>query len=177
LRQQLNALQGWVENAKFSEQERLVYELGMKTGNDTKAIAHELGTSSGHVGVVRKRYRARHTSRVSCSRPCTSSKPCRSGGRAAPLPWQGWTWMGWRPTEGDLRPLRARLICIRSSALRCSRTVACSVCKELRYATLLCRVRSTRLRAPLWRLAGIGVSAACRAGCPRRPLHNQPCSA
>jgi hypothetical protein len=57
LRQQSNALQGWVERARFSEQERRVYELDKLMSEDTEAIAHELGISGGHVRVVRKNYR------------------------------------------------------------------------------------------------------------------------
>jgi hypothetical protein len=51
----------------------------------------------------------RRTSRAFCSRPCTNSKPCRSGGRAGPLPWQGWTWTDWRATEGGPAPLTRRV--------------------------------------------------------------------
>jgi len=57
LRQKLNALEGWVEQAGFSEQERRVYELDLQTSGDTEAIARELGRSKGHVRVVRKNYR------------------------------------------------------------------------------------------------------------------------
>jgi hypothetical protein len=57
LRQQLSALQGWIERAGFSEQEQRVYELDMRMGEDAQAIARELGKSDGHVRVVRKNYR------------------------------------------------------------------------------------------------------------------------
>jgi len=57
LRQQLNELQGWVESARFSEQEKRVYELDLRMDEDTQAVARELGISDGHVRVVRKNYR------------------------------------------------------------------------------------------------------------------------
>jgi hypothetical protein len=57
LRQQLNALQGWIERAGFSEQEQRVYELDRRMDEDTQAIARVLGRSDGHVRVVRKNYR------------------------------------------------------------------------------------------------------------------------
>ena len=57
MRQQLNAMQGWIERAGFSEQEQQVYELDMRLEEDTQAIARELGKSDGHVRVVRKNYR------------------------------------------------------------------------------------------------------------------------
>jgi hypothetical protein len=57
LRQQLNVLQSWIEQACFSEQEQRVYELDMKMSENTEVIAQKLGISSGHVRVVRKNYR------------------------------------------------------------------------------------------------------------------------
>jgi DNA-directed RNA polymerase specialized sigma subunit len=56
LRQQLQALPGWIESAKFSEQEQLVYELDKELDEDTQTIARELGISREQVRVVRKNY-------------------------------------------------------------------------------------------------------------------------
>jgi hypothetical protein len=57
LRQELNALRGWVEKAGFSEDEARVYELDMQTDHDTELIAQELGKASSTVRQHRKRYR------------------------------------------------------------------------------------------------------------------------
>jgi DNA-binding NarL/FixJ family response regulator len=57
VRQQLNALPGWVEKAKLSEQERRVYELDMRTDHNTQVIASELQLDQDTVRQYRKRYR------------------------------------------------------------------------------------------------------------------------
>ncbi len=56
LQQELNALKGWVEQAKFSEDEARVYMLDMQTNFDTKFIAQELGKDPSTVRQHRKRY-------------------------------------------------------------------------------------------------------------------------
>lgn len=57
LKQQLNALQRWVENARLSEQQMQVYELDMQLAHDTAAIARRLGIPKNQVLQVRKNYR------------------------------------------------------------------------------------------------------------------------
>jgi hypothetical protein len=57
LRQDMNRLRGWVRSARFSEREAQVYELDMKTNEDTNLIARKLDTTSGNVRALRKRYR------------------------------------------------------------------------------------------------------------------------
>ena len=57
LRQELNALKGWVEKAGFSEDEARVYALDMQTDHNTELIAQELGKASSTVRQHRKRYR------------------------------------------------------------------------------------------------------------------------
>jgi hypothetical protein len=57
LQQELNALKGWVEKAKFSEREAQVYELDMRTDHNTAIIARELGIGEDTVRQYRMRYR------------------------------------------------------------------------------------------------------------------------
>ena len=56
-RQQLGALEDWVEKAEFSKREAQVYELDMMTGRNTKAIAQKLQITDGQVRHHRKGYR------------------------------------------------------------------------------------------------------------------------
>jgi hypothetical protein len=56
LRQELDQLGGWIQNAGFAEREAQVYELDMQTDFDTDAIARELQVKPGTVRGLRKRY-------------------------------------------------------------------------------------------------------------------------
>ena len=56
LRQQRDQLLRWIEEVKFPEQERRVYELDMQTDYDTEAIARDLNIATETVRTNRKRY-------------------------------------------------------------------------------------------------------------------------
>lgn len=56
LRQDLQRLESWVEQAKFSKREAQVYELDMRMDFDTQAAAHELGVEVTTIRGLRKRY-------------------------------------------------------------------------------------------------------------------------
>jgi hypothetical protein len=56
LRQEIDALGGWVEQAALSKQQLQVYELDRQTGLDTEAVASQLGMTNNHVRQVRLNY-------------------------------------------------------------------------------------------------------------------------
>ena len=56
LRQDLQRLKGWIDQANFSPREARVYELDLSTNFDTEAIARELEIKASTVRVLRKRY-------------------------------------------------------------------------------------------------------------------------
>jgi hypothetical protein len=56
-KQQLDALQGWLEHAKLSEQQRQVFEMDILMDHDAGAVARELGIPKNQVLQVRKNYR------------------------------------------------------------------------------------------------------------------------
>jgi hypothetical protein len=58
-RQERAQLEVWVEEAGLSEQQRCVYELDLRPGNNTASIAQELGIAESSVRVQRRNYTAK----------------------------------------------------------------------------------------------------------------------